>query len=147
MKTKLLATATGAALLLAPAGAIAATRASSSQGSVTTHPQEISRAAVDRQIRLRPANGFPHVTGSAQYQAQAGQRDFEVELEHLGTLTGRTLLVRVNGGTVGSMKVTRTGTARLTRTTERGQKVPVVVHGSSVTVKTRAGVVVASVKF
>ena len=132
MRKRLVATAVGAALLIAPAGALAATAGNAPQ-------------TVNWQIRLAAGKSFAHATGSAQYQAQPGQRELQIELHHLGSLAGHSLLLQVNGATVGSMKVSPRGIAELTLNTERGQSVPVIVHGSTVT--TRAGVVIATGTF
>jgi hypothetical protein len=131
MSKRVTASVIGAALLIAPAGALAAT----AQRSQT----------VDWQIPLSAGKGFARATGSAQYQAQPGQRELQIELDHLGFLSGRTLVVQVNGATVGSMKVSQRGIAQLTLNTERGQRVPVVVHGSTVT--TKGAAVIASGTF
>ena len=104
-------------------------------------------AAVDWQIPLRHGPSFPRATGTAEYQAQPGQREFQVEIERLASLAGTSLLVQVNNAKVGWMKVSKTGIAQLNRNSELGQRVPAIVHGSTVTVKTKAGVVIASGTF
>ena len=99
------------------------------------------------QIPLTAGKGIAGVTGSSQYQSQPGQRELQIEIEHLRSLAGQSLLVQVNGAPVGSMKVSGKGIAQLTRNTERGQTTPMVAHGSIVTVKTTAGIVLASGRF
>ncbi len=143
MKTTLVAAALGAALLALPLGALAASRAGASGLAVP----RVTPQTVNWQIPLTPRNGLVRVTGTAQYQAQPGQRELQVEIEHLRALAGRSLLVRVDGVGVGSAKVSRRGIAQLTRNSERGQTVPVVAHGSVVTVSTGAGVVLVSGTF
>jgi len=88
----------------------------------------------DLQIALRAAPSFSTATGTAQYQAQPGQREFQVELDHLKSLAGRSVLVRANGANVGWAKISSTGIAELSRNTELGQSVPKIVHGSTVSV-------------
>ena len=137
MNTKLAAVAVGTALLVAPAAALAAS----------------TPGTVNQQISLMPGSAYSRATGSAQYQAQPGQREFQVEVERLTSLRGSSVLVRVDGALVGSMKVSSKGIAQLTRNSELGQRVPAMMmhgstmHGSSVTVSTKAGVVIASGTF
>ena len=146
MKTRLVATAIGAACLIAPISALAAIRHSTSQPPLKTNPQGVART-VNWQIPLSAGKGIAAVTGSSQYQSQPGQRELQIEIEHLRSLAGQSLLVQVNGAPVGSMKVSSKGIAQLTRNTERGQATPMVAHGSFVTVKTNAGIVLASGRF
>ena len=106
-----------------------------------------AQATVNQQIPLKPRPAYRRASGSAQYQAQPGQREFQVEIERLASLAGTSLLVQVNNAKVGWMKVSKTGIAQLNRNSELGQRVPAIVHGSTVTVKTKAGVVIASGTF
>ena len=118
----------GAAALAVPAAALATTSS--------------------RQIAVHAGPSFPLATGTAQYQSQPGQREFQVELTHLMSLAGRSVLVRANGANVGWAKVSSTGIAQLTRNTELGQSVPQITHGSTVAVVTGgAGTLVASATF
>jgi hypothetical protein len=98
------------------------------------------------QISLTPSGTYA-VTGGAQYQSQPGQRELQVELEHLAALRGSPLVVRVNGAVVGAMRVASNGIAQLTKNTELGQRVPAIGHGSTVTVKTASGATVTSGRF
>jgi hypothetical protein len=54
------------------------------------------------------------------------------------------VLVQANGANLGWTKVSGTGIAELSRNTELGQKVPWIVHGSTVKLKTSSGVLIAS---
>ena len=146
MKTRLVATAIGVACLVAPISALAAIRHGTSRPPLKASPQGVTQT-VNWQIPLTPGKGIAQVTGSSQYQAQPGQRELQVEIEHLRSLAGQSLLVQVNGAPVGSMRVSGKGIAQLTRNSERGQATPIVAHGSIVTVKTRAGIVLASGRF
>jgi hypothetical protein len=132
MKHTLIAAAAGALMVAAPATALAAGSAAPTTANF--------------QISLVP-NGRYALTGGAQYQSQPGQRELQVELAHLATLRGNSLVVRVNGAVVGSMKVASNGIAQLTKNTELGQHVPAIAHGSSVTVKTTNGTAVTSGRF
>lgn len=142
MKSKLVATVVGAVMVLAPVSALAAT-----QQSAKASRQAVASATVNRQIPLTAGRAYAGATGSAQYQAQPGQREFQVEVERLVSLRGTSVLVRVNGASVGSMKVSSRGIAQLTRNTERGQRVPLIAPGSTVTVKTTTGVLISSGRF
>jgi hypothetical protein len=131
-KPKLLAAALAAGCLIAPAGALAA------------------ETTANWQINLKPGAEFPRATGGAQYQSQPGQQEFQVEVEHLASLKGKSVTVCVNNAEVGAAKVSTRGIAQLDRNTELGQKVPGIVHGSTVSVTTGAactGKVVASGQF
>jgi hypothetical protein len=144
MKAKLAAAAVGTALLITPAVALAGT----SSSSPTTMKASVSgQTTVNQQIALTPRPAYHRAHGSAQYQAQPGQAEFQVEIERLASLAGKSLLVQVNGANVGSMKVSKSGIAQLTRNSELGQHVPTIAHGSTVTVKTKTGAVIASGMF
>lgn len=65
-----------------------------------------------------------------------GQRELSVEVDHLARSVGKVLVVRVNGVVWGSMVVAGDGSAQLDRSTNVGQRVPVIGHGSLVTVRT-----------
>jgi hypothetical protein len=133
MKHTLIAAAAGALVVATPATALAASHAA----SATT---------ANFQISLTPSGKYA-LTGGAQYQSQPGQRELQVELEHLATLRGNSLVVSINGAVVGSMRVATNGIAQLTRNTELGQRVPAIAHGSTVTVKTSSGAAVTSGRF
>ena len=81
------------------------------------------------------------------HQGTTRQAEFQAEIERLASLAGKSLLVQVNGANVGSMKVSKTGIAQLNRNSELGQHVPTITHGSTVTVKTKAGTVIATGTF
>jgi hypothetical protein len=132
MKHTLIAAAAGALIIAAPATALAAASA--------------APTTADFQISLVPSGKYV-LTGGAQYQSQPGQSELQVELEHLATLRGNSLVVRVNGAVVGSMKVASNGIAQLTKNTELGQRVPAIGRGSTVTVQTANGAAVTSGRF
>lgn len=99
----------------------------------------LAEETVNWQIGLKHGSAYPTATGAAQYQAQPGQREFQVEVEHILALKGKSVSVCVNGAQVGMAKVSLLGKADLTRNTEIGQAVPAIVHGSSVSVTTAPG--------
>ncbi len=96
-------------------------------------------AAVDWQITLRHTVAFPKATGQAQYQSQPGQRELQIEAEHLKALAGKRVVFYANGSRIGSATVTGYGVAQIDRNTELGQSVPTIVHGSHVSVRTTGG--------
>lgn len=93
-------------------------------------------------IPLRPAKAYPHATGSATFQAKEGQRELEIEVEHIRSLRGKQVLFFVNGTKLGAARVNGLGRATLVRNTELGQRVPQVVAGTKVAVRTSRAVVV-----
>lgn len=118
----------GAAALAVPAAALATTS--------------------NLQTPVHAGPSYPTATGTAQYQSQPGQREFQVELNHLKSLAGRSVLIRANGANVGWAKVSSTGVVQLTRNTELGQSVPHITRGSTVSVSTgAAGTLIASGTF
>jgi hypothetical protein len=127
-----------AATLVAPAGLIAASQIGTTTASAAT------AETVNWQIALRPGSAFPTAQGGAQYQSQPGQKELQVEVEHIKALAGKLVMVSVNGTPVGTAKVSLLGIAQLSRNTELGQRVPTVTKGSNVRVTTVSGVVIAS---
>ena len=99
-------------------------------------------AAVNWQITLKHTAAFPRATGHAQYQSQPGQRELQIEAEHLRALAGKRVVFYAKGSKLGSAVVTSRGIAQIDRNTELGQTVPKIVHGSHVSVRTAAGAVI-----
>jgi hypothetical protein len=99
-------------------------------------------AAVNWQITLKHTAVFPRATGQAQYQSQPGQRELQIEAEHLRALAGKRVVFYARGSKLGSAVVTSRGIAQIDRNTELGQRVPKIVHGSHVSVRTAAGAVI-----
>jgi hypothetical protein len=135
-KSKIIAVGIAAALTIALIGALAA------QPAAATTTQ-----TVNWQIALKHTNAFPTATGSAQYQAQPGQRELQMELEHLAKLAGQNVSFYANGAKFGVAKVSSKGIVQIDRNTELGQSVPSIVHGSTVAARSSAGVVIASGTF
>jgi len=100
-------------------------------------------AKADRQIALRPVKTYPHAKGTAQYQAQTGQRELQVEVEHVRSLRGKRVFFYVNGMQIGAARVSGLGKAELSRNTELGQRVPRVSSGTKVTVRTSRAALVS----
>ncbi len=140
MKSKVAAAGIAAAMAAAPAAALA---------SQNGHARAVHAAAstVNWQISLRGAAAYRNANGSAQYQSQPGQRELQVEVQRVRSLAGKTVVFSAAGMTLGKAKVSARGQADITQNTERGQKVPSIAHGSSVTVRTTGGKLIVSGRF
>jgi hypothetical protein len=96
MRMKVAVGAIAAALLIVPATAAPAAQA----------------ATVNWQIALTPSAAYPAARGSAQYQAQGAQRQFQAEVEHIKSLAGSKVTVKVDGSVVGRPTVSALGRAQ-----------------------------------
>lgn len=96
---------------------------------------------------LSGGSSFPTAKGKAVYKADGGEREFQVEVENVKSLAGKSLNVYVNGAKVGSAKVNSLGEARLNLNTKNGNAVPQVAAGTTVRVTTSGGTLVVSGKF
>ena len=141
-KSKVIAAAVAAAVMIAPATALA-----SSQTPAAPPAPSAALATVNWQIPLKPGPTYPTANGSAQYQSQPGQSEFQLEVQHIRALAGKSVQIAVNGATIGQAKVSTLGIAQFSRNSELGQKVPKIVHGSTVAVRTSLGALVASGQF
>ena len=100
-----------------------------------------------RTAKLAGTKAFPAVSGKATFSREGAKRELEVEIEHAQSLRGKRLVVFVGGKKIGTMLVGQLGNARLDRSTQRGQAVPVVTAGTGVSVHTAAGGAVAKGRF
>ena len=137
LKSKVAAAGIAAAVAATPAVALA-----SNHGPA---PASAAASTVNWQIPLKAGTTYRIANGSAQYQSQPGQRELQVEVQHVRTLARKTVVFSAAGMTLGSAKVSASGHADITRNTELGQKVPPIAHGSSVTV--RGAELIASGRF
>lgn len=94
-------------------------------------------------IVLNPTSAFSGAKGSAKYQA-AGQRELEVELEHVRRLAGKRVLFFVNNTKIGSSRVSALGAARVGK---RGSTFPAIRAGTVIRVKSAAGKTIVSGRF
>jgi hypothetical protein len=99
-------------------------------------------AAINWQITLTHTTAFPKATGGAQYQSQPGQRELQIEAEHLTSLASKQVVFYANGSKYGTATVTSYGVAQIDHNTELGQTVPTITHGSIVTVRTTGGALI-----
>lgn len=104
-------------------------------------------AAGGTRIALKPAKSYPAAKGAAKYTAKAGQRELEVEVEHIRRLADRQVVIVVAGSKLGTAKVSALGAAQISRNTERGQRVPKVSAGTIVKVRTAGGATIVSGSF
>jgi hypothetical protein len=104
-------------------------------------------AAGNSQIALRPSNTYPAASGTAQYQSQPGQREVQIEIDHIRSLAGQYVNVYVGGSKVGTARVNGRGVAELTRNSELAQHFPQVHAGTTVTVQTSHASTVVSGTF
>ncbi len=98
----------------------------------------------EARARLRASRAFPGASGAAKYRDRSGDREFEVEVEHVRALANQTLSVRVSGRQVGTLRISGLGSGELNLSSERGQAVPVAGAGAAVSVWTHDGVLVVS---
>jgi hypothetical protein len=99
-------------------------------------------AAGGTRIVLKPATAYPAAKGSAQFKARAGERELEAEVEHIRRLAGKRVVFFVGGAKVGAARVSGLGAARISRNTERGQRVSNVGAGTKVKVRTVGGALI-----
>ena len=98
-------------------------------------------------IVLKAAKAFPAAKGSAKVTAKPGERELEVEVEHIRRLAGKRVAFFVGGKKLGTAKVGALGGAQIDRNSERGQFVPPVSAGTRVRVRTAAGFLIAKGSF
>jgi hypothetical protein len=102
-------------------------------------PAALAAKSPGTRIVLKPAKAYPAAKGSAQYKAKAAERELQVEVEHIRLLAGRRVVIVVAGAKLGTAKVSALGAARISRNSERGQRVPQVSAGTKVKVRTTGG--------
>jgi hypothetical protein len=100
--------------------------------------------AANSEIRLVGSGAYPRARGSAQYQSQPGQAEFQLEVDHIPALAGQRIVIYVNGARLGAAHVSHRGVAELNQNSELGQRVPAVHAGTRLKVTTSGGVTIAS---
>ena len=101
----------------------------------------------ETRIRLSGSAQYSNANGKAKYKVDGANREFQVELEDAKQLRGQKVTVFVDGQKVGNFAISQLGTGRMKLSTERGQAVPKIKAGSTVQVKTKAGVLIVSGRF
>jgi uncharacterized membrane protein len=94
-------------------------------------------------IALKSSGAFPGASGKAKFQNE-GQRELEIEVEHVRRLAGKRVSFFVNSRKVGSARVNGLGAAQVDR---RGASFPAINAGTLVKVKTAAGKLIVSGRF
>jgi hypothetical protein len=94
-------------------------------------------------IALKASSAFPGAKGKAKFQTE-GQRELEIEVEHLRRLAGKPVNFFVNSKKVGTLRLNRFGAAELNR---RGSSAPAVQSGTRISVKTAGGTLIVSGRF
>jgi hypothetical protein len=103
-------------------------------------PMALASAA--RIATLKPVlRGYPGARGAAQYQSQPGQRELDVEVNHLSALAGKRVVVYVGGSKLGASRVSSRGVVEFSRNTETGQSVPQVRAGTPIALATDKAVI------
>ena len=94
-------------------------------------------------IALKASSAFPSAKGKAKFKTD-GQRELEIEIEHLRRLAGSRVNFFVNTKRVGSARINGLGAAQVER---RGATFPAVKAGTRISVKTAGGRLIASGRF
>ncbi len=94
-------------------------------------------------IALKSSGAFPGASGKAKFQNE-GQRELEIEVEHVRRLAGKRVSFFVNSTKVGSARINGLGAAQLNR---RGESFPSINAGTRVKVKAAAGKLIVSGRF
>jgi hypothetical protein len=94
-------------------------------------------------IALKGSSAFPGATGKAKFQNE-GQRELEIEVEHVRRLAGKRVNFFVSSTKVGSARISGLGAAQVNR---RGSAFPAVHAGTRVKVKTTAGTTIVAGRF
>lgn len=102
-----------------------------------------SGGGTTRSIALHGSVSFPSATGKAVYKVKEGERELQIEVEHIRVLAGKKVNVFVNGNLLATPKVSSLGQIHV----ERRTNVPVISNGSTVRVRTLGGTMIASGTF
>jgi len=101
-------------------------------------PAALASGGDGTRIALKPVKAFPAAKGSAKFKAKPGERELQVEVEHIRRLAGRRVVVVVGGAKLGTAKVSALGA---------GQRVPQISAGTAVKVRTSGGTTVVKGSF
>jgi hypothetical protein len=94
-------------------------------------------------IALKASSTFPGAKGKAKFKTD-GQRELEIEVEHVRRLAGKRVNFFVNARKVGSLRINGLGAAELNL---RGSRAPAVRSGTRISVKTAGGTLIVSGRF
>lgn len=96
----------------------------------------------DKKISLTATPAYLGAKGKAKYRDRGGEREFQVEVEKIRSLSGQTVSIVVDDVVVATVQVSSTGKARYSANSDRGQDVPVIATGSTVAVRTSTEVLI-----
>ena len=111
-------------------------------GAATLAPAAVEAKGGTR-IVLKASNAYPGAKGKAKFQV-TGQRELEIEVEHVRRLAGKRVNFFVGSTRVGSARINGFGAAQINR---RGSSFPTVRAGTVIKVKTARGATVVSGRF
>jgi len=94
-------------------------------------------------IALKAGSAYPGASGKAKFQNE-GQRELEIEVEHVRRLAGKRVNFFVNATKVGSARINGLGAAQINR---RGSAFPAINAGTRVKVKTAGGATIVAGRF
>ena len=94
-------------------------------------------------IALKASSAFPGAKGKAKFKTD-GQRELEIEIEHVRRLAGQRVNFFVGARKLGSKRISALGAAQLDR---RGSTFPAINSGTRISVKTASGRLIASGRF
>ena len=94
-------------------------------------------------IVLHPTSAFSGAKGSAKSQFE-GQRELEIEVEHVRRLAGKRVNFFVNSTKVGSARISGLGAAQVNK---RGSSFPAIKAGTRIKVKTTGGATIVAGRF
>jgi hypothetical protein len=94
-------------------------------------------------IALKSTGAFPGASGKAKFQNE-GQRELEIEVEHVRRLAGKRVNFFVNSTKVGSARVNSLGAAQVDK---RGSGFPAISAGTRIKVKTVGGTSIVAGRF
>jgi hypothetical protein len=72
-------------------------------------PAALASGGDGTRIALKPVKAFPAAKGSAKFKAKPGERELQVEVEHIRRLAGRRVVVVVGGAKLGTANVSASG--------------------------------------
>lgn len=107
-------------------------------------PAVLAKGGDGTSIVLKASKAFPAATGSATFKARPGERQLELEVEHVRRLAGQRVSFVVGGQKVGTARIGALGAAQLER---RNSAVPGVRAGTAVKVLTAGGALIVRGSF
>jgi opacity protein-like surface antigen len=112
-------------------------------GAATLAPAVQAKGGDGTRIALKASSAYQGASGKAKSQT-TGERELQVEVEHVRSLAGKRVNFFVNSTRIGSARISGLGAAQVTR---RGSSFPAIQAGTVIKVKTAAGTMVVSGRF